>query len=371
MAPIVHNSFTSTAHRDEVGAFDRWCRDVWVTHSLDHRPEKSHHFAATCTAHQFGPLLVSQISAPAMKRERTFSRFSTDHFDHYGLHIQERGTCSSIANGRTTRVEPGAIRIVDLAQEETVVATTGKATVLYVARDAIDAAIPDFHLRHNHLLSGPPARRLTSFITSLPEYVHSIPECGLPSFVDAALTYVVTSLLTVLDASAAGDAAPRNRHARQAVVAYIDAHLGDPDLSPASVSETMGLSRSALYRLFPMEGGVARLIRLRRLRRLRRIRRAIQDGAEARPIGQISSDYGFTSSTQFWRAFRQEYGFPPGRLRTNHREEDHAPAQTSFATLLRNLFQAGHEPQTVHRAPEPFRLAWNHESVTEYASSTT
>lgn len=352
MAAISRNTFSCITRTDEPGAFERWKDQVWATHDVRPLPRNPRPTMLQCTAHQIGPLLICESTSGPSRRERTRAHASRDNLDHYGLHIQQEGRCTSEVTTGRTLLEPGDIRIIDLAQPEAVTTTIGAATILYVARDLIDAAIPGFHTHHGRVLRGQAATQLTSFIASLPTYVQSIPEPGLPGFVDAAMTYIVSSLLAHQHTDAAGSGA-RLSYLRQAVVSHIDLHLADPALSPGSVSAAMGLSRSALYRLFPMEGGIARLIRIRRLRR---VRRAIQQDADTRPIGHISSDFGFTSATQFWRAFRQEYGYPPGELRTRATTGiTHTSSPASLTTLMYCLYQ---ETATRPLTPAAMGVMW-------------
>ncbi len=56
--------------------------------------------------------------------------------------------------------------------------------------------------------------------------------------------------------------------ARRRAETLLEVHLHDPGFGPLELARLLGLSRSALYRLFEPDGGVAAFIRDRRLRRL-------------------------------------------------------------------------------------------------------
>jgi AraC-like DNA-binding protein len=95
---------------------------------------------------------------------------------------------------------------------------------------------------------------------------------------------------------------------------YIDAHLGDPGLTPAAIASEHFISRSYLYRLFEDEGeSVWETIRSRRLERARR------DLADQALVGEsifeIAARWGFVSKSHFSRAFRAAYGTSPSALR--------------------------------------------------------
>ena len=69
------------------------------------------------------------------------------------------------------------------------------------------------------------------------------------------------------DAAASDIAAMTLRRAR----AHIEARLAEPGLTPAAIGRALGLSRSALYRLFAPFGGIAAYVQGRRLARVRQI----------------------------------------------------------------------------------------------------
>jgi len=93
---------------------------------------------------------------------------------------------------------------------------------------------------------------------------------------------------------------------------HIDQHLADPDLSPASVAAALRISVRALHLLFePCSTSFARTV-LRR--RLEQCRSALLNDLD-RPVTDIAFAWGFSSLSGFYRAFRAEFGMPPGDLR--------------------------------------------------------
>jgi AraC-like DNA-binding protein len=67
------------------------------------------------------------------------------------------------------------------------------------------------------------------------------------------------------------------------------------------------MSRSALYRLFEEQGGVARLIQKRRLDG---VRRALDNREEAR-LSDMARTFGFADEFQLGRLFREAYDVSP------------------------------------------------------------
>ena len=96
--------------------------------------------------------------------------------------------------------------------------------------------------------------------------------------------------------------------------AYIDAHLDDPALTPATIAAEHFISKRYLHRLFAGLGtSVGECIRDRRLQRVR------QDLADPlladKTVSAIGARWGFTSAAHFSRAFRRVHGVPPGEYR--------------------------------------------------------
>src|SRR5581483_9844998 len=114
-----------------------------------------------------------------------------------------------------------------------------------------------------------------------------------------------------------GKAASATGAHRIRVLDYIEAHLSDPSLNPASIAEAMRMSRRYLHHVWKGEDGdsVARYI-LRR--RLEECARALRDPLHARRgITAIAFDWGFVGMPHFCTAFRERYGRGPGEYRAS------------------------------------------------------
>ncbi|HEU5024916.1 MAG TPA: helix-turn-helix domain-containing protein [Spirillospora sp.] len=99
-----------------------------------------------------------------------------------------------------------------------------------------------------------------------------------------------------------------------AIKEWIEAHLRDPDLTPAAIAAAHHVSVRQLYRLFGPSGTtVARYVRDRRLERCRR---ELSDPSQAgRRISAIARGWGLPDAAGFSRAFRAAYGLPPSAYR--------------------------------------------------------
>lgn len=95
---------------------------------------------------------------------------------------------------------------------------------------------------------------------------------------------------------------------------FVDLHLADPALTPASAAAALGISTRQLHRLFePNNVSFARYVSRQRLLQCRdAIAGATGTG---RSVVDIAFGWGFSSMATFYRAFVSEFGGPPAVLR--------------------------------------------------------
>ncbi len=101
------------------------------------------------------------------------------------------------------------------------------------------------------------------------------------------------------------------------IVNFIEAHLGDPDLTPMRVAEACKMTPRYLHHLFSHESEtVARYILRRRLEECSRA--LTLPSQRGRTVTAIAFDYGFNSPTHFGRVFRTRFGATPREYRRHH-----------------------------------------------------
>ncbi|MGH8980625.1 MAG: helix-turn-helix domain-containing protein [Acidimicrobiales bacterium] len=98
------------------------------------------------------------------------------------------------------------------------------------------------------------------------------------------------------------------------VTAYIEQHLGEPDLCPEQIAAAHGYSTRALHQLFHDTGTtVSSWVRERRLEQCRR---ELRDPASRTvPIGIIGARWGFADAAHFSRVFKAAFGVGPRAFR--------------------------------------------------------
>ncbi|MRX37232.1 AraC family transcriptional regulator [Aminobacter sp. MDW-2] len=97
------------------------------------------------------------------------------------------------------------------------------------------------------------------------------------------------------------------------VLQFIDANLHRPDLDLALLMQQFRVSRAHLCRMFAGDGGVRAVIRDRRLNAA--YRQLLSHQGKTGSITSIAHRLGFSSSNQFLRAFREQFGVTPSEVR--------------------------------------------------------
>src|SRR5207248_4405902 len=143
----------------------------------------------------------------------------------------------------------------------------------------------------------------------------------------AALDVLATRLARELGGDRWVSPESRRRELQLRIHAFIQEHLGDPELSPAAIAAANHISLRLLHKLFQEQGQtVAGWIRARRLERCRR---DLLDPAQAAcPVAAVAARWGFRSAIHFSRLFRATYGLPPHEYRLCHSGSGTQNAQT-------------------------------------------
>ncbi len=130
------------------------------------------------------------------------------------------------------------------------------------------------------------------------------------------------------------DAEPTTLRETQLMMAkvYIDAHLAEPELSPAMIARARRISVRYLHALFEAEGLTVQRYIIRE--RLLRCRRDLQNRYMApRTITEIAFSWGFQNATHFSRRFKAEFGMSPQEFRFEKPgcgAEDASPARITL-----------------------------------------
>ena len=260
---------------------------------------------------QFGGMVLSWNRVPDSRFLRDERRARRDGIDHWCLRVLRAGESRMQHPGFTARLGPGVPVLFSMHEGWATEWVGAEWVSLTIPRDLS----PQFSAQLAALPSGPLrgscAGLLADLLLALPARVAAAPAGNLGTMAEATRAAVAACLFTGAPppAAAARVADLQKERVRKA----IHRHLGSARLTPARLAATAGISRSALYRMFAGEGGVACYIRDVRLSLAHA---ALRDPQQAgRGIAEIAEAHGFPDPSAFSRAFRQAFDATPGDVR--------------------------------------------------------
>lgn len=268
-------------------------------------------FVAITTAWRLGAFVVEHTLRPACGYRRTPAQIRRDSLDHWLIAVCRKGGLRQRSGDTVTEIVPGAPFLFSMAdpfESE----RSGPAVdwlSLYLPRDAVPELEGALGAAANGRLHGPMAQVLADLLEGLVESLPDVSTAEAPHLAAAMEALLRGACPEGVDTASralvgAGQLARLRRLVRD--------NLGMATLGPDRLCRMAGVSRSQLYRLFEPLGGVARSIQRERLRWAFR---RLADPTEPRSIAAVAEAVGMFDPSTFSRAFRQEFGCPPGDVR--------------------------------------------------------
>jgi len=261
-----------------------------------------------------GAVRVARFSSAAGTRTvRTWRHIRRDPCSLYLIWFVREGSVSVAQNGREAVVQAGEFAVTS-SRRPFQIATSPEAGGLH---DSYQVIVP------SHLLAAVlpeaasvcgqpraagvgPAGLAQDIFLSLFNHAEALP----PETTRRLAQEALAALALALRAETRPAAAPSKDARRALIYDYLEAHLGDSDLTAARVAAACRISSRYLYLLFAEDG--------RRFHdhlwsaRLARARTLLADPrTEALQIAEIAYLVGFRSAAHFSRAFHARYGASP------------------------------------------------------------
>jgi AraC-like DNA-binding protein len=158
-------------------------------------------------------------------------------------------------------------------------------------------------------------RLLAGYLDLLSNSLESMSRAAISAARNATLELFVGAVRHQVSVVASDSAAPA---LRAHIEDWINKHLFDGDISPATIAAAHGVSVRTVHRVFESDG--ESLIRYVRARRLARARQELA-AQPSLAIASIARQLGFTDSSHFTRAFKARYGVSPGEYRADARTQ--------------------------------------------------
>lgn len=289
-------------------------RDTFTPNVSD--PRDPRNFIGSVTRTKVGEFRVAEVYSDAQHVRHSRALVARTRTAMFFLHMQLEGESVNRQDGREAHLKPGDFTLCD---------TTRPYEILFDKPNRMFVlGIPDTLMRR-HLacpesvvaipmsgetgLSGLLSQFLRGFWRQCQENIDPI---VAPKLTRAILDLTASAYTSVPQAES--DRSSLVTAHRIRIVNFIEAHLGDPDLTPMKVAMACKMTPRYLHHLFSHESEtVARYI-LRR--RLEECSRALTIPAQrGRTVTAIAFDFGFNSPTHFGRVFRSRYGVTPREYR--------------------------------------------------------
>jgi AraC-like DNA-binding protein len=237
--------------------------------------------------------------------------------DQLLIFLQCDGSLDTDFAGRRGRIEAGDIAIFDYARPFHTATTDYSNLIVHLARESVPAALLALEPHGLVFPRGGGAARLIG--AAMKEFYAQADQLTV-SEAEAAIEGIVALTTACARARLAGDEADHMKSRRKAALDYIDANLGNPQLTPDEIADAAHLSRASLYRLLAAEGGIRAELLKRRLDAA--VRLMLADEKDEHALKEIVKRCGFGGTSQFSRAFRARFGVPPRQYLALVRQQD-------------------------------------------------
>ncbi|PZN26222.1 MAG: hypothetical protein DIU71_18810 [Proteobacteria bacterium] len=264
---------------------------------------------------------LGEISLTEVHSDPVIVRHLRSHVAHcnqalFFLHVELEGQCVARQSGREALLQPGDFTLCDTEAPYELVSSGAKRMLVLGIPDRVMrryVACPESVVAVRMPGASGMSALASEFLRSL---WHRCREGLEPEMATRALNAaldLVAGAYSEFSRSHPSRSSIAAAH-RARIVNYIEAHLGDPDLTPKRIGEACKLTTRYLHHLFSDgEETVARYILRRRLDECAKA--LALPSLRGRTVTSIAFDYGFNSPTHFGRAFRARFGMTPREYR--------------------------------------------------------
>lgn len=291
--------------------FDAWAETLDDLCGMKAQASGTNGFRASLSGRAKGPLLSLSVNADGYCAARGPNDIARKPWDGYWIYREASAGMRIVYAGREFVIAQGDLIVgdADVPFESTPMARCTHQ-VSMVPRALLDPHLPRSRYPLLTQLSGRNgvATLAATYFDTLVRELDTIPDLSIGPVLDTLCRLI--GVAAGVPSEEQPDAVQAGRFA--AAVRYIDQHLTDPDLSPALVAGTLGISVRTLHMAFEPEGTSFTRHVLRR--RLEECRSALVANP-ARPVIDIAFAWGFGSLSGFYRAFQTAFGMSPSDLR--------------------------------------------------------
>lgn len=238
------------------------------------------------------------------------------------------GTMTLETGGKTSELKPPACFLRDARQTSVISATRVRVLMLYFSRAFLEERAGPIDYQ-GPLADVPESILLRDMAADMIRFFPQAKEASAPLYA-AILRDLTAAALLAAGATSKATQSPLLASAKDYV-----ATQPPGTLTVAGMTAALGISRSAIYRLFEREGG---LLAYDRMRRLRALHRAMCNPLNTSTIAELTKRYGFRDQASLLRSFRKAFGYPPSELRSRHISKAPSSMDGSASEQIQNAF---------------------------------
>jgi AraC-like DNA-binding protein len=271
-------------------------------------------FSGEIESYLLDDIMLTRGMSVGQKYDRTVARIAHDGLDHYMIQIFLQGNCEMKVHGREVKSAPGRAIAFDLAEVMDSINSGFDVLCIVVPRARLAPLLTNPDSMHGQMPDAESGAgiMLADFVASLYLAAPSL----TPTEAKSAMRALLEMLAAAFNGAPAGEVAARDA-GRQALLLraqiFIRENLAAADLGPETIALSVGVSRTALYRLFEPIGGIANYVREIRLRKC--LAEIMSVRHAHRQVSEIAYRWGFTDASHFARLFKQRFGRTPSEAR--------------------------------------------------------
>ena len=322
--------------------FEAWRNNFASMLEFDEPDDARHGFDGNQIFWDLGSLAFSRIRTDALKFASLPGHTRRDPLDHWALTMPLHGSISTVASSGAFEGDAGMVQVHSLGRTFKGSVTTSEMLMMLVPRDFDPEVAAALNMVEFSALNTGMGHLLSDFFVALCKSLPTIDDADLSALV-AATRAMILACTVPSDEHLEAAREPIATVLRERAHQIIQSRLYDPTLGAMTLSRTLGVSRSRLYRLFEPYGGVIHYIQRRRLLGAHA---ALADANDDRRIIDIAEELCFSDGTEFSRAFKREFGCSPTDVRSGRSAafpsrptadlQAYAPEER-FGVLLRRL----------------------------------
>ncbi|MFB6516698.1 helix-turn-helix domain-containing protein [Streptomyces sp. NPDC056401] len=282
--------------------------------------ERPADFQGEAAVVDLGPLRASKFTLSPLRSRRTPALIRRGDPEQYQLALLRSGVTSMSQQRNACTVGAGDLMLWDtsLPSDNTMHADGGRvrATILMLPRDVLPLRPERLERLLARRIPGDRgiAAILASFMAALEDHAAECEPEELARLGTVAVDLATACLAQHLDAEDRIPSEARAEVLLRRIHAFIEHHLGDPELGPPAIAARHNISVRGLHQLFRGQGETVQA-RIRR-RRLEQCRTDLgRPELAAHRVQSIAARWGFGGPVAFSRAFREAYGLTPTEYR--------------------------------------------------------